>query len=261
MTLGRLSHWDETAVDDLARAWGVPLVEAYATLPSTNDRALALARDGAEPFTVVVADAQSRGRGRRGARWHGSAGHSLLLSVTLPPSIDGGGAAGPVTLVVGLCAAEAIEALHPDLEVAIEWPNDLFLGPGKVAGVLCEASGGAVVAGVGVNVGPGAADGLVAPLRPPASIEVRTGTACRRSILAGAIVEGLRRRLSGGQSPRLDSATLASLAERDRLRGRVVETESLGPCTATGIAPDGALRVILPDGSRARVVAGSVRLR
>ncbi len=123
----------------------------HAETGSTNDDLTALARDGAPEGTVVGADRQSAGRGRRGRSWLAAGGHALLVSVLLRPGVapvDAG--LLPVVVAVG-----AAEALGPDARIV--WPNDILIGGRKVAGILCEMSADQehvawAVAGIGVNV-------------------------------------------------------------------------------------------------------------
>ena len=151
------THFDRAAFEARlsTRRLGRPLI-AHALLPSTNDAAWeAMAVGGAEGL-VVVADAQSSGRGRAGRRWHMAPGRGLALSLLLRP----GGVGAPLSvlpLASGLALDLAFERLG--VRTALKWPNDLLLNGRKVAGILCESRsaeagspGRAVVIGVGVNL-------------------------------------------------------------------------------------------------------------
>ena len=116
---------------------------------STNDDLLRMARDGAAAGTVLVADHQTAGRGRLDRRWEAPPGANLLASLLFRP-VDG--ALYRCTWLVALAAREAcreVAGTEPDLK----WPNDLLVGGRKLAGILAESSHGAVVVGIGVNVG------------------------------------------------------------------------------------------------------------
>lgn len=144
----------------------------YPALDSTNDRALELLEAGAPEGTLVVAEEQTRGRGRRDRVWHSPAGVSLYASLLLRPAI----AANSLPLVP-LCAAtgtaRALEEWGGLQGVSIKWPNDLLLGGKKLAGILAEARGDAgspaVVVGLGMNVNvldfPKAMEGTATSLR------------------------------------------------------------------------------------------------
>lgn len=129
-------------------------------IASTNSEALRLGREGAEHGTLVVADRQTAGRGRRGRSWSSPGGVNLYLSLLLRPTIPPR-FASQIVPTVAVALAETIRAL--DLEAAIKWPNDLEIGGRKVAGILTELSAAAdrihfVVVGIGINVNAGPAD-------------------------------------------------------------------------------------------------------
>ncbi len=125
-------------------------VRRLAATDSTNREALDAARDGAADGLVVVADVQRAGRGRLGRTWSAPAGASLLVSVLLRPGL----AVEDRHLVVMAAAVAMAEAVAAttDVEASLKWPNDLLVGDRKLAGILAEAAGDAVVVGIGVNV-------------------------------------------------------------------------------------------------------------
>ena len=123
---------------------------------STNDCARSLAIDGARDV-VVLADAQSAGRGRLGRDWTGPSG-GIYLSVVLTPDL----APAAVPAVTLAAAVATVRALPEELDAGIKWPNDVHTPTGKVAGVLTEMEGEAdrvswVIVGIGINanVSPG----------------------------------------------------------------------------------------------------------
>jgi len=122
--------------------------------PSTQDLCRALASQGAPEGTVVRALEQTAGRGRCGRDWHSPAGQGLWMSFILRPKSDP--SLWPaLTALIALSTGEAIETLAGSRcpwKASIKWPNDVFGLRGKLAGILAESSGGAVVAGLGVNV-------------------------------------------------------------------------------------------------------------
>ncbi len=125
-------------------------------LPSTNDEAHRLADLGALHGEVVVAEAQTRGRGRRGRDWVAPPGKSLTFSVILRPTIAPA-RAPEITLVAAVALAEALRELGAHA-TRIKWPNDLECKGRKIAGLLTELRAEVdrvrhVVLGIGVNVG------------------------------------------------------------------------------------------------------------
>lgn len=246
-------EWEGHPVSFWRELWSVPVLEVHDRIGSTNDRARELADDGWGAYTTVIADEQTRGRGRSGAPWLSEAGAGLLISVLLPAA-----PATHLSLLVGLAAAEAIERVCPGLRPRIEWPNDVTLSDRKVAGILCEGAGRFVVAGLGVNTRE-PLGGFPAELGDrAASLEGAGRGRPDRAALAGALLAALRGRLAG-TGPRLSLDERVALSERDALEGREVETAQHGRGRAVGIAEDGALVLERPDGTRVHVRAGQVR--
>lgn len=250
------SHWAREPVHVWERRWQIPLFEAHDTLGSTNDRLRELGRAGAPPFTVVVAEEQTAGRGRGGSAWHSPAGRGLWMSVLLPRERAG---RPPLTpLLVGVAVSRAIRDVAPAVKPGVKWPNDVLVAGRKVCGILCEGEGDVgTVAGVGINV-HGDRESLAPDLRARATtLEEEAGGEIRRPELAGALLRILRGLLD--PMPETVAGELArELDDLDVLRGRLVETGAGLRGRGAGIAPDGALLVAGSDGEVQRVVAGSV---
>lgn len=197
-------------------------VEWSAATGSTNDDALARAREGAPEGLVIGADLQNAGRGRRGRRWVSDPGDALLVSVLLRPRIapvDAG--LLPIVAAVGVAGALAERA-------TIVWPNDILIDGAKVAGILCEMSADQehvawAVVGIGINVrgAPPLGDARWAAGSLAAGGDRRSRAEVLVAVLAslgdayGAWME------DGG------AATRAQFARRDALRGAGV-TVSVG---------------------------------
>lgn len=119
-------------------------------LDSTNQEALKLGREGACDGSVVLAERQLAGRGRRGTSWFCGEGAGLAFSILLRPKSKR--ALWPrLSLVAGLAVAKSIESVG--LLSEIKWPNDILISGRKVCGILVEAEDDFVVVGVGLNVG------------------------------------------------------------------------------------------------------------
>ncbi len=129
--------------------------ERHDTLPSTNDRAIALAREGAPAWTIVLAREQTKGRGRHGRDWIGGRGN-LFLSVLLDCHLVDRACAW--SLIAAIATAETVEAALPATAVvSLKWPNDVLVDGRKIGGILIEAGSGGprgawAVAGIGVNL-------------------------------------------------------------------------------------------------------------
>jgi BirA family transcriptional regulator, biotin operon repressor / biotin---[acetyl-CoA-carboxylase] ligase len=118
---------------------------------SSNADLLAVAREGAHEGVVLVAEAQTAGRGRMGRRWISPPRAGLTFSVLLRPYGVPAALLGWLPLLTGAAVAAALPAVAP-VAPRLKWPNDVLVGSAKLGGVLAERSGSAVVVGIGVNV-------------------------------------------------------------------------------------------------------------
>ncbi len=165
--------WWRAILEDRSGAAGRMLgrhVLVFDQTTSTNDVCWQAARQADERPLVVLADVQTRGRGRRGRRWESKPGQSLLLSILLPAARRN---AETLTLTAGLAVAQTIETLV-GVSTVVKWPNDVLVDGKKIAGILIETrwanpqemdSPTALdhALGIGLNVGQQSAD-FPAPL-------------------------------------------------------------------------------------------------
>lgn len=232
---------------------------------STNLRARQLAAEGAPEGTLVVAETQLQGRGRRGRGWHSPAGEGIYASLILRPRIQPQEAT-QLVLLAAVAVAEALLA-SAELPFTIKWPNDILVGGKKIAGILLEMSLETervdhVVIGLGLNVNP-PAGGLPPEL---AGIATSLGAAAGRTFSRAELLrrcleklEGLYDRfLAGEREPiRRRWHELAGIVgERVRIAGidriyagRVVEIDA-----------DGFLILESAAGARERILAGDLSL-
>ena len=255
--MDRLNDWEGKPVAVWERLWNVPVLEAYDTLPSTNDRVRELAAEGAAAFTVVTAETQTTGRGRSGKRWESPTGLGLWISFLLRPPAGGAPALTPI--LVGLATARAIEALCPELHPEMKWPNDVFVSGRKVGGILCEGVGpDAVVVGVGLNICQREEDFPYALRDQATSLEAAGCSGVSRAELAGGLL-GEARNLVEPLPDGLDERLRVELQHRDALAGRTVRTDTGQVGQAIGVADDGAL-LIEAEGIRYAVRGGGVSI-
>ncbi len=201
---------------------------------STNERARVLASRGAPHGTLVTACEQTAGRGRQGREWVAAPGSSLLLSLVLRSPTD----ALPLAAAVAVCEALPVKA-------AIKWPNDIWLGEAKVAGILVEArpQEGWAVVGIGVNV-HGA---------PPIEHVTSLGSAIGTEELLERVLLAMDAWLA-----RPLPEVLAAWRSRDALLGETVRWQN-GSGQGVGIDESGAL-LVDTDSGRVALQAGEVHL-
>ena len=207
--------------------------------------------------TVVRADSQSAGRGQFGSRWESAAGKNLTFSVILYPSWLEIGAQFSLSMAVALAVHDAIGSLHNnDLPIRIKWPNDLYIGGRKTAGILIQnaLSAGSIqssIVGIGLNVNQLAFD----PSLPnPTSLASSFGREFDLNQVADTLFECLERRylqLKAGQSVPIRQA-YESLLYRRGLETGFTDTATGTDFTGIilGVTDAGQLRVLTEQGER-----------
>lgn len=230
---------------------------------STNAEARRRAEAGETGPIWIVARRQTSGRGRRGREWVSDAGNlaaTLLITTPKPPA-----EAAQVTFVAALAVADLLDAFVPPERVTIKWPNDVLIAGEKASGILVESgahsSGGLWLAvGIGVNLAHAPDDterpatSMAAHLRsdiayaPP--IEAAVG------VLADAFAVWMERWNALGFQPILDAWAARTRGLDKPCVARLGHETVTG--LADGFAPDGALRILLADGSLRLISAGDV---
>jgi BirA family biotin operon repressor/biotin-[acetyl-CoA-carboxylase] ligase len=214
-------------------------VEVTAVTGSTNADLLERVAGGAPEGSVLVAEAQTAGRGRMGRAWLSPPGAALMFSVLLRPVAVPTARRGWIPLLAGVAVASAVAAVT-GLDARLKWPNDVLVGERKLAGILAEQAADAIVVGVGINVST-RRDELPVVTATSLALEgaARTG---RRELLLAALGELERWYLawSGGANPGDPDAS--GLRAEYRLRsitlGRPVQVEFPGGDAARGTALD-----------------------
>jgi len=236
-------------------------VDSTELCDSTNSELLRRADQGAPSGTVLVADRQSAGRGRRGRQWIAEPEDALMFSLLWRFEGSATRLAG-LSLAVGVAVAQALETLGIK-GVALKWPNDVLLGQGKLAGILVELSsdrrGTLTVIGIGLN--------LAAPRTPlpqaAAGLSDATPQIPERHALLAQLLIALAAvfdRFAQGGFAALQSAWQS----RHAWQGRPVsvlldgEREACGICL--GADEDGALLVDTGEGPQ-RFLSGDLSLR
>jgi BirA family transcriptional regulator, biotin operon repressor / biotin---[acetyl-CoA-carboxylase] ligase len=251
-------------------------VEVVDRTGSTNADLLARALGGAPEGVVLAAEEQSAGRGRRGRAWVSPPRAALTFSLLVRPAAVPPARRGWLPLLAGVAVATAVTAVT-GVQTRLKWPNDVLTGPAKLAGILAEAAGDAVVVGVGLNVStepgelPPAGPGALAATSLRIAASAATGKAVsaapepERELLLVAILTGFERWYqawcrAGGDPER--SGLRAGYTELSGTIGRRVRAELPGGQVlsgpAVGVDPDGRLLVRVSSGTVVPVAAGDV---
>jgi len=225
---------------------------ALASCGSTNDVALAWAKDGAPHGALVTADTQTAGRGRHGRVWASPPGRNLYASMVV--RVGRTFAIPPLTLAIGVGLCDAIRG-EGVAQAGLKWPNDVLVGGKKLAGVLCESVGDAVVVGLGVNTNG-------------AAVELPPEVAARATTISDQLGRWVDRdaflaRLLADLAPWIDrylELGVAAIAPawQARMLDRLTVRTDRASGRAIGLDADGALRVEDEHGVVHRVVSGEV---
>ena len=249
-------------------------VEVVGVTGSTNADLLARAASGAPEGIVLAAEEQSAGRGRMGRAWVSPPRAALTFSVLLRPRTVPPARRGWIPLLAGVAVATAVREVTA-VQARLKWPNDVLAGDAKLAGILAETAGDAVVVGIGLNVStepdelPPPRPGPAGPASPAGSLAATSlravgATSLNRDVLLTAILGELEHwyrawSQAGGDPERCGlaevytrlCATIGRLVRVELPGGQLIEG------LATGIDPAGRLLVRRPAGDLP-VAAGDV---
>ena len=247
----------------LHTAWAGKKIVYLRSVDSTNRYARQLAADGAEQGTLVLADEQTAGRGRRGRGWLSPAGEGIFMTLILRPHAHPSHVA-VLSLQTALAVARAISRAC-QLDARIKWPNDIVCGGRKVCGMLLEMNADEqsvhdVVAGIGINVHQKAFEGDIA--KTASSLDLLTGrTICRADVVRAFLeeyeaVDALAKTGTDAlmQAYRERSATLGQ-------RVQVISATGSFTGAAMEVTDSGSLIVRMDDGEDREVLAADVSVR
>lgn len=245
--------------------WAGHPVEFFDTIDSTNLRAKLAAENSAPQGTLIVADMQTAGRGRRGRSWNSPAGTNVYFTLVLKPDFAPD-RASMLTLVMAMAVAEGIQQTC-GIVTGIKWPNDIVIGGKKTCGILTEMSMQQeyiqhIVIGVGINVG----------LQEFAPEVAATATClekeCGRKVPRATLVAAIMKSFEKYYEIFLETLDFSKLLEpyNKMLVNCNREVRVLDPAgeftgISKGINQTGELLVEREDGSVTEVYAGEVSVR
>ena len=246
----------------LKTRWIGNRLEYFDETDSTNTRARKLAEEGAPHGTLVIADSQSSGKGRRGRLWTSPRGVGIWMSMLLRPDI------APVhaSMLTLIAVVRGVKE-STGLDAMIKWPNDAVLAGRKICGILTEMSTEDetiryVITGIGINVN---IDEFPEEIRDTAtSLKLELGKSIKRSPVIRAVAEAFETYydifLETCDMSRLKEDYNRELANTGR-EVLVLDPRGQYEGTALGIDDEGSLLVRKRDGTVAPVISGEVSVR
>ena len=250
----------ESILSGLETTWAGCEIIYFDETDSTNRQARMLAREGAAHGTLVIADTQSAGRGRRGRGWISPAGEGIFMSLIVRPQVHPSQVA-KLSLMLALAVAKAIER-ETGLDARIKWPNDIVIKGRKVCGLLLEMDATqerveSIVAGVGINVHQTVFEEEIA--QTASSLDLLAGRRVSRSAIVRAFLMEFERAMVLADDAMMDAyrALSATIGQRVQVIG--LDGTYIG--RATGITQSGSLLVEDEAGEMREVLAADVSVR
>jgi len=251
----------------ICTGWAGQPVCVYETIDSTNAECTRLSKEGAIHGTVIVADMQTAGRGRRGRSWESPAGDNLYFSLLLKPELVPE-KAPMLTLVMAVAVARAINQITGQ-NADIKWPNDLVMQGRKVCGILTEMRMEQtcidhVVIGVGINVRDRSFSEELKDKATSLEAVCNMEEPISRKELLEAVLKAFEDLyddfVAAGDLTALQDTYNSLLVNRNR-EVTVLDPQGNYNGIARGITSTGELIVELPDGTYKEVFAGEVSVR
>ncbi len=228
---------------------------------STNDSAQQWASEGAPDWSVVVADAQTNGRGRNGRQWITQPGAAIALSVIFRPAEIELQSVSRFTALGALGVVHALARIG--LKAEIKWPNDVLLAGRKTAGVLVEGEWQgenplAVIVGIGVNITPDAVPGDAEIRYPATSVETMLGKRVDRWGILSDVIRSMQKLRPLLSSDAIIEVWNQHLAFRDKWIMFKSAGQQAERMCVEGVTRDGRLSLTREDGEMIEAIAGEI---
>jgi BirA family biotin operon repressor/biotin-[acetyl-CoA-carboxylase] ligase len=243
----------------------IPAFRFFKETDSTNTQALKWVSQGAPEYSLVIAEAQTAGRGRNGRKWVTTPGSSLAVSVVLHPSIQEREKLGLFSLLGGYSVLKVLEENY-HINAQVKWPNDVLIENKKTAGVLAESlwqgeNLQGLVLGIGINLMMPSIPSSDLLLFPATCIEAHTKDYINpvESLvyLIEALIELRESILSSTFIPQYES----SMAYKNQLITLDAGRGEIYSGTLRGIDNQGKIIIRIADGTEQVFPVGDVKLR
>jgi len=237
----------------------------YSKTTSTNDKAFELGIAGMPEGTAVIADSQSRGKGRYQRSWYSPPGANIYTSLILRPQITPS-EASMIPIMTGVAVAEVLNFYCSD-KISLKWPNDVFINGKKVCGILSQAKIQKekidfIVLGIGINVNIGYKR-LSEEIRDSAtSLAIENGRKISRQDLVINLYENLEKWYKKLQQKRF-GAIKRKWLKLSPMIGKIVQvkfTEEPIEGKATGLDDDGSLILLTEENKEIKISAGDATI-
>lgn len=256
---------NQSALEKNLAELGISAIRFFDSIGSTNDEALTWAAEGSPDCALVVADEQTKGRGRLNRHWITEPDAALAFSLILRPTEMEARSIQLFSALGAVGVQQSLERLY-NLPALIKWPNDVLVNEKKLCGILVETVWmgqqiESLVIGIGVNVAPSSVPDPAGLMFPATCVESEAGEEIDRLMLLKKILENIfswRKQLSC-------EAFYATYKKHLAFRGRWVKINMPGEIEISGIlkglGKDGSLLLENDLGEEISIAAGDLRLR
>ncbi len=249
------------AFDDLK----IPVFRFFKETDSTNTQALKWVSLGAPEYSLVIAEAQTAGRGRNGRKWVTTPGSSLAVSVVLHPSTREREKLGLFSLLGGYSLLKVLEE-HYHINAQVKWPNDVLVEDKKTAGILAESlwqgeNLQGLVLGIGINLMIPSIPSSDLLLFPATCIEAHTKDNINPVEMLTYLIKALIKSRESILSPIFIQQYESSMAFKDQLITLDAGKGELYSGFLRGIDDQGKIIIRNTDGTERVFPIGDVKLR
>lgn len=236
------------------------------SVDSTNDEAKKRAREGAKEGTVVIAEEQTKGRGRLGRNWTSPKYKGIWMSIILRPDID----PMKVSKVTQIgAAAVTMAAEEMGIETFIKWPNDIIMNGKKVCGILTEMSGeltkvNYVIMGIGINANIEKEEFPEEIQVVASSLKIEKGQYVKRKELVSKVLNNFENLYDEFINEGKIDKSIEICREKSILIGkqvRIIEREKETKAKVLDLNKDGKLIVQYEDGKVEEIISGEISVR
>lgn len=240
----------------------------FPVLDSTNSEAERQYLNGRKSPFVITSGFQTQGRGRLGRAWHSASAKNLYLSVHFEPKISPSELQS-FTLWVGICICRILQKNIPGVPLRIKWPNDLYCGGRKFAGMLTEAkmdSGNlrSIIFGIGINVNSNPLDYPDGLSSSATSLYAISGEELSLNLLTVQVLQAIKQAYDICICDETPESLTEAWAPLDALSGKTITILQSGKelsGVVQGIDASGALLLLLPDQTIRSIRAGEVTVK
>jgi BirA family biotin operon repressor/biotin-[acetyl-CoA-carboxylase] ligase len=237
----------------------------YSKTTSTNDKAFELGIAGMPEGTAVIADSQSRGKGRYQRSWYSPPGANIYTSLILRPQITPS-EASMIPIMAGVAVAEVLN-FYCSGRISLKWPNDVLINSKKVCGILSQAKMEMrkidfIVLGIGINVNIGYNQFSKTIRDSATSIAIENGRKISRQDLVISLYENLEKWYKKLQKKRF-GAIKQKWLKLSPMIGRIVQvkfSDETWEGKATGLDDDGSLILLTGENKEIKISAGDATI-